>query len=57
MNAGFDTSQAMGLMHHVGMLEFSAGYGAARDLVGMGATVLLCATDSFEVTDSVLEVR
>ena len=57
MNAGFDTSQSMGLMHHVGMLEISAGYEAARDLVMMGATVLLCAIDGFEVTDSILEVR
>ena len=43
INAGADKSQDMGLMHHIGMLEFNAGKGAGEYLVNSGITSGVCA--------------
>lgn len=36
VNAGGAKSQELGLLHHIGMLEYSAGYGAAERLLAAG---------------------
>lgn len=42
INAGADVSKEMGLLHHVGMLEENAGYGAGEYLADRGITQGFC---------------
>lgn len=42
VNAGGEASQTLNLMNHIGMLEYSAGYGAAERLIEAGMKQAYC---------------
>lgn len=55
INAGASTSETMGLMHHVGQLEYNAGFGAGEFLANRGITKAICVNHAIGV--SVVEER
>ena len=42
VNAGAEVAEDLGLMHHIGMLEFNAGYAAGKKLIESGITEGWC---------------
>lgn len=42
VNAGGDKSEEMGLLNHIGMIEYNAGYGAAQRLIDAGMVKAYC---------------
>ena len=42
INAGAEIAEEMGLIHHIGQLEFNAGFAAGKRIIDSGATKIWC---------------